>query len=362
MIIINFNNKKNSKMKRVFLMMAAVAIFLRRITAALHLLSLIPYFTEMKSVKFLFFALLIPLFAAAQTERVTDAPAWFFNPPAGEYAGVSMPFENFELARQHAVYAALLSYVAQNEVLIEFAESSEGYRNNDDFSSIQFNRCLFNLPGNYNIVKTAVNQHGEVFVSLQVMSDDSNNANITIVAELYTKGLNKEGFSEMHEKLKYEIDETQKLPNEMKGNVWYSEYTLNGATLIETNIERVTQRSSAKETFVPEQKYSYRPTANRILVDTKTGRLEPAWWSMYPVEHSLGAAYSSALLRGIIQESAFMAWTISSGIQKTASFDIEEKTDLEKNMETAARTVHVKVNKPARVITPKIDNEGNLCL
>jgi len=36
----------------------------------------------------------------AQIESVTDAPRWFFDPPKNEYAGVSIPLENKELAQQ----------------------------------------------------------------------------------------------------------------------------------------------------------------------------------------------------------------------------------------------------------------------
>jgi len=299
---------------------------------------------KMKRVIFLFFVLFVPLFAAAQTERVTDAPAWFFNPPAGEYAGVSMPLESYDLARQQAVYAALLSFVAQNEVEIEFTGSevfSESLRIVE-----QFRKCIFNLPVNYNIVKTAINQYGEVFVSLQIMSDDSNNANITIVAELYSIGLDIDGFSKMQGNLLYVIEEARKLPNEMNGNIWYSEKTINDTTRIANSIERVTQRSWAKENFVPEQMYSYCSTLAEVI---------PVW-SGRPTQYSLGIAYTSALLTGIMQDCMKVTQAIEKVLQKYSSYNgLSSKAD-ENGEYIKSSSQTNKIVKPANSITAGIDN------
>jgi hypothetical protein len=63
-------------------------------------------------------------------EVVQSAPDWFFHPPKDMYAGVSLPWEQYELAQQQAVYVALLSFEVQNPRQ-QFVVSKDGNARDD---------------------------------------------------------------------------------------------------------------------------------------------------------------------------------------------------------------------------------------
>ena len=132
--------------------------------------------------------------AFAQVARVQDAPAWFFNPPAGEYVGVSMPLENQELAKQQAIYTALLSHVARNEWQIDGSAASIEFR----------------LPIGYEITRTSVNQYGEKFVAVRITDRRQNQDTRVTVAHSamlrYSTG-NFESTSRLHYTIQSECSE-----------------------------------------------------------------------------------------------------------------------------------------------------------
>ena len=283
------------------------------------------------------------MLSAAQTERVTDAPAWFFKPPAGEYAGVSMPFENSELARQHAVYAALLSYVAQNDTEVDCRSSIRLFDSGDEHQKTErASACHFTMPGNYRIVETAINRYGELFVLLQIMPGSDS---IRVFAKEYLLNSVQYGFETQIYQLTYSIEDASQ-PHAMT-HIFGKSFTQNDTISIEVEVEHTKQRSSAKETFVPEQKYSYRPTASRPVKTTNYGILFVPEWSYHSVRYSLGAAYTTALLRGIMQDSTTESAKIQTTVIGTSNNDATVATS-----EVISQN---RIIKPARVITAGIN-------
>lgn len=293
--------------------------------------------------------MLISVLSVAQTIKVTDAPSWFFNPPSGEYAGVSLPLENQDIARQQAVIAALLSYVAQNETEVFIISTYNDFIGYDDskgpYSQTKAAaKYSFKLPGNYRIVQTAINQYGEMFISLQVTQGRSDSIQVVVQEEGLWEV--KDGFAKDEEERIVMIAgyAFENSVIEIKGR----EYTLNSKTDIEVNLQRRTQRSSAEETFVADKKYSYRPTANRLIeTDNETygKRIEHAL-TVYPVQRSLGIAYMMALLNGIKQE--------------VLSLIIRTQNDIDIGKEISSFVSKCKVTQPAKVLKAGIDTEGNL--
>jgi len=274
------------------------------------------------------------------SEKVTDAPKWFFNPPKDEYIGVSLPLKNQKLAQQQAICAALLSYVAQNKTEINFKGFINSYEGNENSKWEGLNTCKFKLFTNYQVIKTAINQYGEHFVSLKVKSDK--NSSIEVNALHYSLNTEKNGITESSDSLKFYI-----LQDSMMFLLG-REHTQNSETSVEYNVKA----PSANETFVNEKTYSYSPTANSAIKSK---------WSSSSVKQSLGAAYMSALLIGIMQDSSVESERITTKIlsSKAAITDSLQIADesAEGGFKSELYSENI-VTKPARVITAGIDTKG----
>jgi hypothetical protein len=237
----------------------------------------------------------------AQTLKIQDAPDWFFNPPSEEYVGVSVPLENQKLAQQQAVYAALLSYVVRNDWKIDFAfRSSSDYVENSingtSMSRLQTAYTyIFSLPSDYQIVKTTVNQYGEVFVSLKVIEKSNNSIQVKGVGDWFSQN---KPLSEKSNVYFFLVDSSS--CDEVKEFFYYEE-THFGKTGVVATTTFESPRSLAREQFTSEQKYFYEPSQKHMY--TKVGPRISNLLGSCSARLSLGAAYSSILINYIIQDA-----------------------------------------------------------
>jgi len=295
--------------------------------------------------------LMLLMTTAAFTQNLSkaeDAPSWFFNPSAGEYAGVSLPLKNAELARQQAIYAALLSYVAQNEVQIHTTGIIAYYSNDENHIIKGRDECTFTLPDKYEVVKTAVNRYGEVFVSLKV-AKAAGKGNIEVFARQYFSGVEEDELTEDINQLEFLIKDS--LPN--------AALTFSGMAITQDEdtdivmlLRQNTPNSSVQEQFIPEIRYSYSPSSTTGMVARTNGEtyILPSW-SSHSLHNSLGAAYVSALLSGIMEDCVAISLTMESSV-KMQTLDDEYHSALFSNFSENT------VTKPAKVIIEKkIDTE-----
>jgi hypothetical protein len=103
---------------------------------------------------------------------VTEIPAWFLTPRNGLYVGVSLPFEDEAIAKQQAIYAALLRYMLQHDCegtfqfVSSYLELSNGQSGTS--TSAASGKISLLLPDSYEVAQLAKNRYGEVFVALRV--------------------------------------------------------------------------------------------------------------------------------------------------------------------------------------------------
>lgn len=276
------------------------------------------------------------------TTKVQDAPAWFFNPSKGEYAGVSLPLKNYELARQQAIYSALLSYVAQNETTVTIHGATKSCSNTQGDkvnSKLESNyKCTFSLTDQYRVVETAVNQYGEVFILIKVTDTGSNSA-IRVVVRLSENYENRDGVVKDERQLIYALADSSLLPS-AEVSVYGKNVTLNDQITVNMQIKRASKYSSARETVEPEAKYQYQSTNGKIDWLSTGGFYSP-------VQHSLGLAYTTALLncimddcRRIAEKSALHTGKISDN-ENSGSSQIMNQT----------------ITKPARALKAEIEDD-----
>ena len=309
---------------------------------------------KMAVKKYLFLlAVLCANTAFGQLETVTDAPAWFFNPPAGTYAGVSAPLQNVELAQQQAVYTALLSYVVQNGVEMEIESMGHDLEMKRDGSAAPETRLehihylSWTLPSKHKIVKTAINQYGEVFVLLEIES--GGNGERTVAVEQYFLQTETGRGKDFRKRLEYSIQDKSH-PN-IAMNVSGFTRVHNKDVSVALTVERINQNSSEKAQFAPlEQGYSYRSTANNTLEEKPV-------WSSFSVQHSLGIAYKMALLTGFISETL----AICEKIQRRDEIEV---TPTGGNILRDAMffTSPLKITNSAKTLKVEVNRQGILSL
>lgn len=307
----------------------------------------------MKKYLALCLILMVSAFCRAQVTTVTDAPDWFFNPPIGKYAGVSIPIENRELARQQAVYAALLSYVAQNEAKV-FVEGVSDFFYSEGNSRFQtLHRLRFSLPGNYHIVETSVNQYGEFFVLIAV-EQSGGNGDIAVIVQSYSETIN---YDVSNSRMDFLIEGKTRFGTEV--NVSGSEIQVNCDRSVEIEVQRRSLQSSVGEVFVPSREHFYQSTTTKqhaFGVSLSCDRRQ-RWLSINCTRQSLGVAYTMTLLHTITMHSTIQA---TSGV--SATFEVEGYREMDDNdaiiSDSSRSTIANEVVKPSFTITKKIDEYG----
>jgi hypothetical protein len=275
--------------------------------------------TAMKRIFFIL-SLFVCGIAAAQIQQVAEAPKWFFQPPAGEYVGVSLPLKDQDLAKKQAVYTALLSYMAQHDIEGKLSTNrsvkglvinEEGItRTRDQTNEAGFLRL--SLPGSYEITKTSKNKYGEVFVAISILpsnklietlfkssveydtesTDNTNRYNYSCVSSFAL--LDSANFSltaTVDERFTDDIEDIK----------------------IDVNVTDIISRSDETCKLTGVSSYRYSPTAK-----FKKNTLSPV--SSQTVRQSLGAAYLRVLLQLLSAEEYWITDnTVSDNTQNPAS-------------------------------------------
>ncbi|GHS90450.1 hypothetical protein FACS1894201_11780 [Bacteroidia bacterium] len=222
-------------------------------------------------------------------ETVDEVPDWFLQPPKGEYVGVSLPFQNSAIARQQATYVALISYMLQHDIEWEFSRVDRVAESTFRSAS----QIALSLPAQYELVKTAKNKHGEMFVSLKVLSAVQN-PNTKVVVEIDISSVDGVGKRE----LKFVLSD--KTPNvHMLIHIHDCDdgvdQELNGkAEMIVNSVDAI------EETYNQTQSYVYRPTINLVNQHkTKEDLLNiivEEGGNIYSLKNSIGNAYLMVML------------------------------------------------------------------
>jgi hypothetical protein len=116
----------------------------------------------------------------AQT-KVDHFPAWFFEPGADEYVGISFPAKNKDAAKQQAITGALLSFMIQHELTGYF--SSPGTlvsQNGAIFNSDNLSRLEVDMNIEYTVADVAENSYGECFVKIKALLSNNPKDKISI--------------------------------------------------------------------------------------------------------------------------------------------------------------------------------------
>ncbi|MDR3351126.1 MAG: hypothetical protein LBN98_05755 [Prevotellaceae bacterium] len=226
--------------------------------------------------------------------RVNEVPGWFLQPPAGEYAGVSLPeaaVDNEDLAKQQAVYVALLSCMAQHHItgtLESLITVKPGH-------SESVRKLMLSLPDKYQISRIAKNKYGEVFVALRVVSENAGDR-IRIKFEDFFQLTNDE-VSNKHSTL---ILLDKILPFSfyftMKEHGNINEYEYDSNTL---PIEGSMKNENMTTVFRIDNNYAYKSTGSSSINQVKrdNGEVEILeWLSAQSLQTSLGATYLMSLL------------------------------------------------------------------
>jgi len=250
-----------------------------------------------KIVLSLLFSILTVATVTAQMVRVQDAPDWFFNQPAGEYVGVSLPLENQELAQLHAVYVALISHAVRRDLPMRGVRGVVATRETREAEAstggdlVVSNTRLF-LP-NYEIVRTAINQYGEVFVSVRI-TGPSTDATLEWSTTLMCDGITR------LERLTYAITADR---SNYEMTIRFVTRSENGEiTELVTEILRIAQRSPTSTTqdverfFLDQGRaFSYRQRLQAVLSGNRD-------LLSRPLRYSLSVAYTNLLLFDIASE------------------------------------------------------------
>ncbi|MDR3328319.1 MAG: hypothetical protein LBT04_09480 [Prevotellaceae bacterium] len=232
------------------------------------------------------------------TEVVKSAPLWFFNPPKNEYVGVSLPLDNSEMAQQYAVYAALLSYVVQNEIEIQYSASSMSEEKKGiKTSKVQrIQRCNFSLPDSYTITKIAKNEYNELFVSIAVDNDTVKEDKIRVVFESLYKSVITDNAAETTKNIRYTVKEKRE-DEQPSFSLYVQESEIKGNVSIAGQIKKTQQVEEEEHFQFEEQQYRYTDKYEGILKDDEISGI------IRDLDNSLGVAYSMALLECIANDS-----------------------------------------------------------
>jgi hypothetical protein len=312
----------------------------------------------------LLFATLCTNLIFGQPDHVTDAPSWFFNPPQGTYAGVSVSFENIELAQQQAVYTALLSYVVQNNVEVTVENMGHILENSLDNSTntetrLEFmNTLRWSLPNRYEVILSAINQYGELFVLLRVGKTNCN-CTLDMNVEHYMLSTARNGAEDVRHRMDYGIQDRSIFNTVVDVNGFSRLYNENINQYLTVRVTSTGNAlSSEQERFTSvARELSYNSIANHSVAN------ETSSWSHFPLRYSLGMAYQMALLNGFVLE------TLDIGNAKNVPY--KQEVDLSSRQKTTESsilrdmmffTAQYKVTNPARALRVQIDSQGNLSL
>jgi hypothetical protein len=313
----------------------------------------------MRYTLFLIATLYISTVFGRSPEVVKDAPKWFFSPPKSAYVGVSVPLKNTELTKQQAIYTALLSYVVQNNVEVTIENMGHIFEigventNGTEVRRENMNNLRWSLPNRYEIIKTAINQYGEMFVLLEVRT--SCNCPLEMSVEHYMLSTTRNGHEDVRHRITYTLQDK---------SIASQKWTISGFSRIHNDnviqqltVARTANNTSREERFVR----SDTPLAYSSLAGNRSVRTNSVW-SRFPMRYSLGMAYMMALLQGFVFE------TIDIGYAKNESS--RQVVDMiNPNPETASKihrdvmffTAHYKVTNPAKSLKVEVDR-GNLYL
>jgi hypothetical protein len=241
-------------------------------------------------------------------EAVTDAPGWFFNPEESMYAGISLPGNDFDRAQQQAVYVALLSYALQNETQVHYRRLLRDIDGHCDF----LYEYILPLPDRYRIIKTAVNQYGEIFVGIAVNDGVPPYETVMVSVRNYEKMTLKSEDKEQ--------EHSGRLTFFLKDTVPYYAFSLfativteNDSLYAEARTKWVTAAGSEKMDWKSDRDYSYSNYSEEIIPVLRTENA-PANYNDNDVPNrekvlpelsssrlkiSLGAAYLASLLDGM---------------------------------------------------------------
>jgi hypothetical protein len=76
------------------------------------------------------FAVMLSITGLFGQDKISEAPAWFFSPPKGEYVGVSFPLNDREAAKRQAICTALLSCIVQHDMKGTYISRISGISSN----------------------------------------------------------------------------------------------------------------------------------------------------------------------------------------------------------------------------------------
>jgi hypothetical protein len=287
-----------------------------------------------------------------QRETVTDAPAWFLNPPQGTYAGVSVPLQNVELAEQQAVYTALLSYVVQNETEVVVGNVMGHVFETDSIIRHEYMKNLrWSLPNRYEIIQTAINQYGEVFVLLKI--GPSCNCTLEMTIEYYMLSTVRTGHEDVRHRMDYIIQDKTAATHktDVSGFSRIHDENLNQYL----TIKRTRQQDLLEEERFTRtnQRYFYNSIAHHSIKTSST-------WSHFSLRYSLGMAYQMALLNGFVFETIEIS---NATLPFKEEIDMRDAT-MESNILRDAMffTDQYKIIYPTKALKVKVDSQGNLLL
>ena len=264
--------------------------------------------------------LLLALFSAAtlhaQEKSVGDVPEWFFRPAIGEYVGVSFPLEDSVLAKKQALYTAFLSYYAQQDIEGELKKSVMSFKNSDSCGLVMEDFLLLSLPSlNYNIIKTARNKYGEVFVLIKIIS--KSNSKLDVDYSYHSRSIsNMDNLSDFN--LSFQIlfklrDNTDFQINGISTGNLEQKGTDNDFSEILTNnmtTENIDYKNISMENF--ESSYGRSEDSIDYYYKDKIQVNMDELSVSYSLKNSLGAAYLEALFN-LLTEANF--WTDKNSIE-----------------------------------------------
>jgi hypothetical protein len=224
-------------------------------------------------------------------------PDWFLSPQTGEYVGVSLPLKDASLAKQQAVYSALLSYMLQHDIEGQLKSAKEEYSNVTGIASFltvqKLTSVTLALPDNYEITKTTTNRYGEVFVAIRVLSPVIN-SKIKMLSEGYDSSKEDENG--------YTASYTSEFA--LKGSSAFSVYVKlyqqedKAHTAGEVSVSIENNRVNEKTALDDRSNYQYQSTNTHSNAKNTLG--------VCNTKQSLGMAYLTSLLQGL---SNISYWT-----------------------------------------------------
>jgi len=254
-------------------------------------------------------------------ENVKETPTWFLVPPENEYVGVSLPLKDFDLAQRQATYAAFLSYIVQRDMegsLAVLEESHKMYSTHLD--TLDYNSTFqrasslfFSYPAlNYKIARIAKNQYGEAFVSIKVMSYNSDSQirfkleDSYYIEENVKQGENSYNSGNINDRTQMNFALQDSLIFEINGNI-----VITNDRNIESNethreekigVRAFDLQQAKTETCLLDDHLNYQYTKTKMKNDW-----DPSYISKsHTLQQSLGAAYLTILLKLLSDKDFWM--------------------------------------------------------